>query len=272
MRWPPAGWSRQAVAFAAGCALVVAANAAYLGRVVVERAGEPQAVMELTARELQPEWVWNEEDSRQALSWRYVNRSDLDEQKLAAFGIDRESCRGPHSGERTAWGALEMNGEGWRSWAAERRQELEEGLAELDAGPESEAEAEWLHKEIDEVEKGSSRLAIVAVEPRRGPLVERYSGRPDVAVVPLLVRCAFDHSAEGQRKPMIGGLRLMVTELHVPAALRRPIDRVAEWRESEGVNRYGRSVEAGEGPGYVARVAFGRGGVARLVAVEPLPE
>jgi len=266
-------WSRRTVALAAGCALVVAANAAYLARVVVEHAGEPHAVMELNRRELRPAWVWNDEDSRQALSWTYVNRVDLGEEELAAFGIDRDGCRGPYRGDRTAWGALEMDGEGWRGWAAEQRAELEEELAELIADREDEEVVERKRSEIEEIDTDSPRLVIVAVHPRRGPLAERYARRPDVAVVPLLLRCAFDYAADEEPKPLIGAVRLAVSELHVPATLRRPIDRVVKWRESEGVSHLsGRTAKAAEGPDYLATVAFGRRGVARLVAVEPPPE
>lgn len=86
---------------AAGLSLVLATNAAVLGGVIYNRGGEPDAVLQLTERELQVSqgWVAQSEDSGLALrmSWRVGNDTIgrhgpriewLNEGKLLELGFD----------------------------------------------------------------------------------------------------------------------------------------------------------------------------------------
>lgn len=262
------GWSRRAGGLAAAVVLVVAANAGYLARVGFERAGEPQAVMELTARELQPERVWNEEDSSRALGVRWQPGERVDEDELAGLGFGLEACREGRTGEREVWGAFDLAGEGWSAWLEEEIERLEEDLAT--ARTQGGCCIEEKEEEIARLAERASRLVLVAVDADRGVLADRYAARREVAVVPLLVSCLFDYGNDARPLPLVGGVRWKVGEVHVPAARRGPVDRLARWLGSE-VHR-GRSVGDEGSPDYVATVSFGRRGIARLVAVEALTD
>lgn len=273
MSWLRRGWDRRSAGLAAACLLVVAANAGYLARNGFARAGEPQAVMELSARELQPEWAWNEEDSGLSLALKWVERAAIDEEGLVALGFDLERCRDSHTGQRVAWGALELAGEGWRAWLADERSRLEEELAEMPAEGACEDCPEKKRQEIADLAERSSRLVLVAVDRQRRPLAERYAGRRYVAVVPLRVSCGFDYRSEVKPMLLTGHPWLVVSELHVPAVWRQPVDRLVRWRDSEQRHFESATSRRREvGPDYRATVAFGRRGVARLVAVEPVGE
>lgn len=116
-------------------ALVVLVNAMVLAGVAWNRGGEPESVLELTERELDQPWSYNEENSGVSLELDVENpyRSDtvstIPEESLRDIGFNLEGpmvlarAGDPNSGylktiSRKSLAVLELDGESWKQWLA----------------------------------------------------------------------------------------------------------------------------------------------------------
>jgi hypothetical protein len=211
------------VALADGLALVHAAR---------NRAGEPEAMVTLTERELR--YYPNKDDSGVTLmlqhtspdAWIYTGADNpalealmgrIGTKQLADVGFDcSRQASDKDAGEfyrrqrpRTAWGALELGGEGYADYVRYRRGTL---------GVDSTRKPE----DIERDERQESRLVAVDVARSAETLRARYPDRTKVMIVPVVVRinavpavpAAFQRSARPAR--IAASVRPVTMAVHVP--------------------------------------------------------
>lgn len=245
----------------AGIALILLTNAAILAGVAWNRRGEPDAVVTLTERELHLPWNAGDEDDTGLvlrLDWNPRNMAGpglpvpLPAATLRELGFRRSPPPGRSQPPRSAWVVLEMEGEAWRRWLAERRRLDGEQRRKAE---ESDCAAGGLDEQMEVRE---SRLVVVDAGPDREALRRRHPDRRRFVIVPGVV-----------------GPDGVVSELgpesiHVPLRLRPVLD---EFVKAELVKRHriAGAEDAPRAPRYKMDVAFGRRGEPWLLKVEKLP-
>jgi len=241
--------------------VVIVANAFTLWAARANRAGEPEAVLELTERELRLptreadntalalrlEWTdlepaWKGPGTERAPTW-------FDAAKLASIGFDtslpvtRENeahYRG--MAPRSVFAALENDGEAWRRHV--------EGLP---------------NQQEKDIALGQTRLVLVDVGTAPDALRARHPDRRRTAVVPATAGLSFVVPRTGE--PFLKGRLNIVypVELNVPKPLRpaleslgpRSTGALARQGEAAPVPREGELALAGE-PRYRVTVKWGR--------------
>jgi len=260
---------------AAGAALVLLTNAMILGAAAWNRAGEPEAVLQLTERELSLPTERDREDTSLFLSivpatrpprtlqlaaWRMHRELPalplawLDRDKLRELGfdvaLDPSDPRAPGRYEgpdvRAVFLALEYDGEAWASWIATREEEV--------ARLRGQADAETLLA-FDR----TMRSRLVPIDASSDPRALRRA-HPDtrrVAIVSGLVRRVLRQPAPGA--PTLGGdvIDLVVSEVRVPREIGsqlEPLVSAPSTAQEGAVPHWPASVP----PRFRAQLAFGR--------------
>jgi hypothetical protein len=232
--------------------VVIVSNTYTLGSAWVNRRGEPEAVLELTERELRLapreadntaivlQVEWNDLAQRRqgpgnrAPDW-------FDAAKLASIGFD---CRFPLTDEnakiyrgtppRATYAVFENDGEAWRRYW--------DGLT---------ADAER------EAASRRPRLVLIDVGNDAAALRARYPDRRRVVIVPAMAGLVFVQ--DDARKPVLRGRINIVypPELNVPRELRPVIDSLPSRTVSAVERSAGQLDPAGE-PRYRVTVKWGR--------------
>lgn len=200
--------------------LVMVSNAYALARATANRAGAPEATLELTERELRlaPRET---ENTAMALQLAWIDPAAnsqepgwFDAAKLAEVGFD---CRSPRTADnaehyrtmppRSAYAVFEYDGEAWQRY-----------LAALPASADREVAAR------------RSRLVLVDVGLDARVLRARHSDLRHTIIVPAVTGLAFVQS--GTRPPFLRGRVNTVypMELNVPRDLRMTLDRFSAQR------------------------------------------
>jgi hypothetical protein len=245
----------------AATGLVILSNLIALSGVGLNRVGEPDASLELTEREL-PIGYRTDEDSGVwlRLSWSggdtdpftHGTQLDwLDPGKLEELGFD---CSLPLSAgtaelhydkqlPREAYAVLEQEGGAWEAWLAERQKELDEAVAKVERGEESE---DWLatrREELERRERSASRLFAVDAGVDPAALRRRYPDRGHYAIVPAVFELRADATE-------ISGVisRVLVDRIHVSRGQVGSLDGMGP--ASDGGET--------EGPRYTVSLRFGR--------------
>ena len=245
----------------AGLVLILLTNAAILAGVAWNRRGEPDAVLTLTERELQLPWnAGDEDDTGLVLRLEWNPRgiagkalpAALPAATLRELGFRRSPLPGRSQPPRTAWVVLEMEGEAWQRWLAERRREAEEQRAKAE-----ESDCPPGH-EIEQMEMSESRLVLVDAGLDREALRRRHPDWRRSIIVPGVVE------ADGLVS------ELGVESIYVPLRLRPVLDEIVT-AELVKRHRIAGAEDAPRPPRYRMDVAFGRRGEPWLVKVEKLP-
>jgi hypothetical protein len=227
----------------AAIGLLVVSNAFVLAHVAMNRSGEPDSEMELTARELQYYGSRND-DSSVVLMLRWTNtapeyptgpptdaRGWFDQKKLEELGFDlsvpADSTRAPRFYEnlrsREVFVALEFEGPAWEAWLKDREPRLQ---TETAYGTQVS-----LAERIEIERQTTPRL--VAIDAARDPaeLRRKYPDRKRVMILPALVRAllnrSFSASREAPARPayLRGAItRIAVDSIYVPEPLSRRLD------------------------------------------------
>ncbi|MFL6200723.1 MAG: DUF4824 family protein [Thermoanaerobaculia bacterium] len=245
----------------AGLILIVLANAVVLAGVAWNRRGEPEAVVNLTERELQIPWDSgaDEDDTGLILRLEWNPRWAADTSTpevlpvttLRELGFRLVHPPGREEPPRSAWIVLEMEGGSWQRWLAKRRREMEEQKrkAEESGCPPGSG--------FEEMQVRESRLLVVDAGLNREALRLRHPDRTRSLIVPGVVRPN-------------GVSELRLDSIHVPLRLRPVLDEVVKAEEVRR-QRIAGAEDGPRPPRYRANVAFGRRGEPWLVSVERLP-
>jgi len=227
----------------AAIGILVVSNAFVLAHVAMNRSGEPDSEMELTARELQY-YGTRGEDSSVALMVRWTNtapeyptgppsgpRGWLDAKKLQELGFDLSVPADSPKAERfyqnlrsrEVFVALEFDGPAWEAWLKDREPRLQ---TETSYG------AQVSLPERIEIERQTTpRLVAVDASLDAAALREKYPDRKRVMIVAALVRAMLNMklpaSKEGPALPayLRGAItRLAIESINVPEPLSRRLD------------------------------------------------
>jgi len=271
---------KSVVALLAGCGLIVIVNAALLGAAARNRGGDRLAELTLTERELAvPEFREDESSGLflklkfasepppavQRIAWR--RRADLpsvdypwlDPGKLEALGFRLGTE--PGVSQRTAFVALEFDGDSWTRWLAAREDRLRKRL------PQAEAEALLA---LDRTMR--SRLVPVDAEPDAETLRRKFPDRSRYLIVPALVR-AIAGAADADDPAWRGQIvDVLVSDLHVPRELAPALKTFLPQETEDAVSKREQrerqlSWPAPTPPRYRAVVAFGSRNEPWLVSV-----
>ncbi len=274
---------KSVVALLAGCALIVIVNAVILGAASRNRRGDHLAELTLTERELAvPEFREDESSGLfltlkfasepppavQRTAWR--NRADLpsvdypwlDRSKLEALGFRLGTE--PGVSQRTAFVALEFDGDSWTRWLAVREDRLRKRV------PQDEAEALLA---LDRMMR--SRLVPVDAGRDAETLRRRFPDRAHYLIVPALVRAVQGGADAGDPSWRGQIAEVLVTNLHVPRELAPALKTfLPKETEAEAQKRERRERQLSwpvpTPPRYRAVVAFGSRNEPWLVSVSEI--
>jgi hypothetical protein len=272
--------------FLLALSLVVVANGFVLSGVALNRSGPPEAQVVLSERELTLPYRLHEENSGLALRlvWRVLGVDDdrnrwrsspawLTPAKLQALGFDL-----PDAPEAAAKDAvlraplprevcivLEQNGPLYQKSLQRAAAALEAARRLNQAHPENDA----LRKEFEEARKrfqheqiAASRLFAVDAGTAPEALRRAYPDRRRFIIAKGLVKAGYAYE-EGRRRVSGTISRLVIERIHVPLALRGPLDTILKgdrFQEKEPAP-----------PRYEIALAYGRRFEPWIVSVTPTP-
>ena len=227
----------------AALGLLIVSNAFVLVHVGLNRSGEPDSEMELTARELQY-YGTRSDDSSVVLMLRWTNTAPeyptgpptdppewFDQKKLEDLGFDlsvpasspRAQRFYDNQRSRKGYVALELGGPAWESWLKDREPRLQ---TEVSYGPQVRPEQRL------EIERETTpRLVSIDVSLDPASLRRKYPDRRRVMIVAALIRATLrPESRASETAPLRpaylrGAItRLAIESINVPEPLSRRLD------------------------------------------------
>lgn len=232
-----------------GIALILITNAVALLGVSGNRSGEPESVLKLTQRELQPPyWGMSGENSGMSLrlswrvpsggrSWNYSYSGGapdwLDQAKMESLGFDVSTAKGMEDNYRRTSRqlgkevllVLEMDGQAYQQALQRARQNAAEQDAKLAATPDVEEQKRKARQAQDELkreEQDNSRLFAVDAGLNRAGLRAKYPDRNRYAIVRAQVR-PWSGSAQGKIAGYIDSIS--IDAINVPYEHRTMFER-----------------------------------------------
>jgi len=227
----------------AAIGLLVVSNGFVLAHVAMNRSGEPDSEMELTARELQY-YGSRGDDSSVTLMLRWTNTAPeyppgppadsagwFDQKKLEELGFDLSVPAGSPKAQRfydnqrsrEAYVALELEGPAWESWLKDREPRLQ---TEVSYGPQVS-----LEERIQIERETTPRLISMDVSLDPASLRRKYPDRKRVKILPAVLRAKVSPesraSATSPMRPayLRGAItRLAIESINVPEPLSRRLD------------------------------------------------
>lgn len=266
--------------------LIVAANVVVLSGVAYNRGGTPEARVVLTERELERPYHPHAENSGLALqlAWRvlgdkgdrYAWRSSpawLTPAKLRALGFDLPDASAPAAKDarprmplpREAYIVLEQDGPVYQK-SLERAAATLATARDLKQAHPDNAD---LRKAFEDAQKrfqseqiAASRLFAVDAGTEPQPLRRAYPDRTRFIITTGLVKAGYElEEGRGRVRGTIS--RLVIERIHVPLALRKPLERILDR------NRFQQKEPAQ--PRYAVELAYGRRFEPWIVALKPAP-
>jgi hypothetical protein len=228
--------TRSARILIAGVIFILAGNAAVLISVAYNRSGQPDAVVELSERELVRPYILSaREDSGLTLHllWREPGQAEgsprLTQDQLKALGFDPGAD--PHDPAaarrlskalpRSGYVVLEFNGPSYQTALHDSEAALDKAKAELAAKPDDkmlQIALSAARNRRDQEHDKSSRLFAIDVGPDPGTLRIRYPDRGRYLILPCEVRLTDLRSPYSGYITGVGG-----TSVNVPLDLRPAI-------------------------------------------------
>jgi hypothetical protein len=256
----------------AAIVLVLAVNSLVLAGVAWNRAGEPQAELVLTERELAPPYAhWPRKEnsgiglriSRAMQDYDWLDRDKLVELGFDPGSFDQRPRDRWRSVDREVWLVLEYDGAAFEAVLARQRERLDRVRVDWASGKREVREVEVAQQHLNHLAMGSSRLMAIDAGRDRNALHARYPDRQRHAIVRGTVRM---HAVQGPGDEVPEArarvVRLLPGQVHVP---RRFHSELAVALEQPRVR-----TEAP--PRYHATLRYGRRGEPWLTAIEAMAE
>ena len=258
--------------FIFGFALLLAVNIIALLGVAANRSGKPEALIELTERELRLPYKTNDENSGLALQlkWRIIGDSEHDSyrygdwgspawfnaQKLAELGftIDECTCLDENSKRRKvplpkdAFVVLEYDGKAYQEALNRAEESLKKAEIALKASKHDKEVQDRFKEAKEQLESeltSASRLFAIDAGLDAGKLRERYGDRSKFIIMAGLVRleCRFNKI----KKEVVGHISdIRADKINVPLRYRKIFDVILA---------QGKAFKSG--PRYTVAVAYG---------------
>lgn len=284
-------------AFWVAVGIVVVANLVVLGRVAANRSGEPEAVLQMTERELS--LSYSAEDTGIALRVDWQRRRPYDENrgagwfnqsKLEAVGFDCSVALTNTAAEqyyskalpRTVYVVFEYDGDSWQAWLAAWEHSLEVIAREVDRRERSPEVLKNARQNFDKVRRTGSRLVALDAGLDPAGLRRRYPDRSRFLVAPAIVRLHFAEARRGRDgtyyAPYLHGTidHLLVEGVHVPQEIRGLLDqlRTQEEQDLRAARVNGLVIPEAErlkeGPRYGVTLHYGQRYEPWVVDIQPL--
>ncbi len=267
-------WSRGRT-LGLGIGLIVLTNAVALVGVWWNRAAPPDSTLTLSERELGLPWhsLRNQENSGLALSlrWRVATHADdefntsftynsgspawLDAAKMEALGfttgaIDSDAGRRRYLRQlpRAAVLVMELNGPAAQAALDKARTDAARHAAAAAVNADSKQFAERAKRaqgDLDREEHANSRLFVIDAGGDAEQLRQKYPDRTRYVLLRGIVRPGLNDRAGGKTQP--GGHISRITNgtIHVPHALRAPLESLRATGEPGGGDRFGATLRVG---------------------------
>lgn len=272
----------------AAAALVVLVNAFALAGVAWNRRGEPEAVVELTAREFYFSWSSSEERENSGLTlslswnegWHHPGLGWLDAARLRDLGFDTSVPPDSEGASefyrrqpaRRAFVALEMDGPEWPRWLASKEKELDEMAAQVSRGEATSEDRERMARshESDRVEHSRLFAVDAALDPAQLRL--RHPDRTRVFILPA--RVAIEHWNIKEEGELHGTIQaLLIPRINVPLRHRPLLDGAIEQeRATRSADATVTQPAPPRPPRWAMTLAFGRRLEPWIVSVRALPD
>lgn len=250
--------------------LVVVVNVYVLAGVAWNRSGEPEALLELTERELTVPYVRGfrqEENSGVALSIQLPHQDFdwLDEDKLRMLGVEPDDFGRDHHDrwqqkQRRVHAVLEFDGPAFQALLQARREKVE---SKIQSGEGNEAHRDRLRQSVADMVQSESRLVVIDAGLDPEALRNRYPDRKRYAVVEaqLSLRTIF---RTGKDEPKIHSriVRLLPQRVYVP----RRFHAALEAATGSERRRFG------DPPRYRVELYWGRRFEPWIARITPLPD
>ncbi|MGB5306664.1 MAG: DUF4824 family protein [Gammaproteobacteria bacterium] len=214
--------------------LLVAVNVAVLGGVAWNRAGQPEASLLLTERELPLSYSLFSVEENSGLALQLTLYQDgsspdwLDEQKLRTLGFHPQrhdtsdaaaGARDKQALPRRAWVVLEFDGPAWQAVLAESERQLAGLGAKIASGESTVQQQEYRQQSLEQLRQGASRLIAVDAGTDAVALRDRYSNTTRYLITGAEIHMwiervqAPQENSDHQR--VTGSLRLLAEQIHV---------------------------------------------------------
>lgn len=252
-------------------ALVLVANAFVLASVAWNRAGEAEAVLELTERELIiPYRGWSgRESTGVSLSIRRADQDYdwLDRDKLAELGFDVE--RYEHSprrdwreAEKRAYVVLEYDGPAFEALLAEQEARIAQARAGSDGDEAGRRQVKAAEQAYERLQTAGSRLVVVDAGREAEALRKRYPDREQYAVMRALVRMRARRRLDEDEKAVVDGRvgPFLPGRVHVPRRFHASLHRATDGSRSD----------YDAPPRYRVVLKFGRRSEPWVAGIEPM--
>lgn len=269
---------------AAGIAMILLTNIVVIAGAMGNRSGEPDAILDLTERELSMQDWDLEENSGLSLqlNWNgysYDARNWLGAEKLKELGYelidsdDYDEIRKYINKQlpRPAWIVLEFDGAAYNNALKDAENKYQEEKRLLSNEQESETQKfrlEDAERNLAWIKNSSSRLYAVDAGPDPAQLRQRYPDKSHYIVTSGLVQVSYDDYGSSRGK-MTGYIsEINITSIHVPLEHRAVFDSLPELKYIEESSYNPNSFL----PRYRVRLAYGQRYEPWIVEVNALQE
>jgi hypothetical protein len=283
-------------------ALLVLVNIIVLAGVARNRSGAPDAVVELTERELPLGFYRSSADRENTgislrLDWnqypvysKVLHRNNrglkydwFDQAKLEEVGF---VCSVPLTDSkaelyyekmlpRKAYAVLEYEGLAWDAWREREQQDLSEIAARAKRGAATQKDLKEAQKEYERELKTHSRLFAVDAGSDPGKLRQRYPDNKHYLIVPAKVRLSYNRNYNEETKkydrPTLTGYlsEILVDDIHVPKTMRSVLDALAIKGKSQTESYYSYDMNKQE-PRYKVALYYGKRYEPWVAGIEPI--
>lgn len=257
-----------------GLGVITATNAVALLGVAYNRSAEPEAVLELTERELTLPYRYISKDENSGLMlhliWRVLYQDEyrggqaaewLTQEKLQTLGLDLpddiadETAARPYYKLRPheVFVVLEYDGERYQQALAMQDKALAEAQALLMNNPDKDEFKQRVEQELNQLElerDASSRLFVIDAGLDAAQLRQRYADPSRYLILKGLVNAAINREADGRYVTKGIITQLLVDDINVPLSYRSRFDSLDDY--SRGDSRHIKT------PRYAIKLAVGK--------------
>ena len=260
------------VLFSFGFVVLIATNIMVISRVVINRAGTYETMIELTERELSLPYRIHQENSGISLQlkWRALGKNEddyysydyhyqspdwLDKDKLASLGFKMDTSSyipdlHKQIVPRQAYIVLEYDGEPYQKALKRSQVRFDRAQEALKASPDNEKlrqDYKYAEDRLQRDQTSTSRLFAVDAGLNAKALRKKYPDWSKFIVAPGLVELNWSYK---DKKPTPSGYvsTLLVESIHVPLEFRQPFDEIL----SKNIPR-----EDFQSPRYTVHLAYG---------------
>lgn len=276
-------------ALVAGFAIIVATNVIALGGVAYNRSGEPDAVLDLSERELSIPYYYGVTAENSGLALRINCRIEeytlhsgdynclgtpawLNKEKLVELGFDTrppkpyvELASAGNFITRKVFIVLEYDGAAYQRELTKAEKDLAERQAESAAAPTDQKLAkrvESAQTKLKNEQNEYSRLFVIDAGLDKNALRKKYADAGRYVIMQALVRPSWVSMTRDNNVPVGYITGLLNGTIHIPLEFRAPFEPFKKLVNQRGKDR--------TKPQYTVRVAFGKRGEPWVLGVETL--